>query len=94
MDHITTIRTLIARHEELDRLMHLIDNIAIIEYDGDNVEGSLEICNYLLDNGLSQNVVKRIILCGKKSSKRQDNIKILHSRFPEVDLECTNSIWH
>ena len=80
----STIHTLISQHDELSRLLSLISGITIIEYDGENIEGSKGLYEYLLSNELTNNVVNRIIICGRKTEKLLDNISILRALFPYV----------
>ncbi len=94
MNEMSTISSLIAHHEELSRLLPFIKGIAIIEYDGDDIGASTGFYEYLLDNGLSIDVVKRIILCGRKSEKRESNVQTLRALFPSVEPEKTNKKWY
>ena len=69
MNELSTISSQISHHEELSRLLPLIKGITIIEYDGDDIWASTGFYEYLLSNGLSVDIVNRIILCGRKSEK-------------------------
>lgn len=89
----STIHTLISQHDELSRLLPLISGITIIEYDGENIEGSKGLYEYLLSNELTNNVVNRIIICGRKTEKLLDNISILRALFPYVEPEVLNKDW-
>ena len=89
-----TIRSLISHNDELSRLLPLISGITIIEYDGENIEGSKGLYEYLLRNDLSVIVVNRIIICGKRTEKLLDNISMLRALFPHLDPEVLNKDWH
>ena len=94
MSTASTIHSLISQHDELSRLLPLISGITIIEYDGENIEGSKGLYEYLLRNDLSVNVINRIIICGKKTEKLLDNISMLRALFPYVEPEVLNKDWH
>ena len=88
-----TIRSLISHNDELSRLLPLISGITIIEYNGENINGSKGLSEYLIRNNLSVNVINRIIICGKKSEKLLGNISMLRALFPYVELEVLNKDW-
>ena len=88
-----TIHSLISHHDELSRLLPLISGITIIEYNGENINGSKGLYEYLIRNDLSVNVINRIIICGKKSEKLLGNISMLRALFPYVELEVLNKDW-
>lgn len=90
---MTPIKELIANDEELSRLLPMIDGITIIEYDGDNIQGSTGLYEYMLDNSLQPDAVNRIILCGRQTDKLQKNYHILQSSFPSTKIEKTNKKW-
>ena len=94
MSTASIIHSLITKHEELSRLLPLISGITIIEYDGENIEGTKGLYEYLLSNELSVNVINRIIICGRKTEKLHDNISMLRTLFPSVEPEMLNKDWH
>ena len=63
MSSKSTLNSQISRHEELARLLPLIKGITIIEYDGMDIDGSKGLYEYMLENGLSVDVIDRIIVC-------------------------------
>lgn len=87
----STILSEIIKHEELSRLLPMISGITIIEYDGDDIQGSIGLHDYLSDNGLSVDIVDRIIVCGRRMTP--DNIVKLRSLFPSIEPELTNKGW-
>ena len=93
MSSNSTIGSQISRYEELVRLLPLIKSITIIEYDGEDISGTTGLYEYMLSNELSINVVDRIIVCGKKSAKLQQNINMLRALFPSVEPEVTHKEW-
>ena len=93
MNELSTISSQISHHEELSRLLPLIKGITIIEYDGDDIWASTGFYEYLLSYGLSVDIVNRIILCGRKSEKLQDNVQMLRTLFPSVEPEPTYKKW-
>ncbi len=93
MSNPSAIDSLIPLHEELSRLLPLIGGITIIEYNGNDVQGSKGLHDYFLDNELSVNVVNRIIVCGKSSEKTNDNIELLRTLFPHLEPEMTRKDW-
>ena len=93
MSSNSTIGSQISRYEELVRLLPLIKSISIIEYDGEDISGTSGLYEYMLSNELSINVVDRIIVCGKKSAKLQQNINMLRALFPFVEPEVTHKEW-
>lgn len=94
MSTTSTIRTLISQHGELSRLLPLISGITIIEYDGENIEGSKGLHDYFLSNELSTNIINRIIVCGRKTEKLFDNVSQLRELLPLVEIEVLNKDWH
>lgn len=93
MSSKSTLNSQISRHEELARLLPLIKGITIIEYDGMDIDGSKGLYEYMLENGLSVDVIDRIIVCGKKTETLQKNIEMLREMFPFVEPEITHKEW-
>ena len=93
MSSMSTINSQISQNEELVRLLPLIKSITIIEYDGEDISGTTGLYEYMLSNELSINVIGRIIVCGKKTEKLQQNINMLRALFPFVEPEVTHKEW-
>ncbi len=92
---MSSIHSLISQCEELARLLPLIESITVIEYDGENIEGSKGLYEYLDELDLfSIYVVHRVILCGKKTEKLEQNLTTLREMFPAADPETTDRDWH
>ncbi len=93
MNTKSTLVSQISRNEELVRLLPLIKGITIIEYDGEDIQGSTGLYEYMLSNELSVDVIDRIIVCGKKTEALQQNINMLRALFPFVEPEVTRREW-
>ncbi len=83
----------ICDEEELIRMLPLIEDIAIIEYDGRNIDGSCAIAQYMEDNFIDTSVVRRIVLLGKKSPKLSTNAEKLSAFFPNAEINIVNKFW-
>lgn len=83
----------ISGEEELIRQLSLIDDIAIIEYDGRNITGSCAIAQYMEENFIDTSVVTRIVLLGKKNTQMAANENHLSELFPNAKITLTNKLW-
>ncbi len=90
----STLASQISQNEELVRLLPLIKGVTIIEYDGEDIQGSTGLYEYMLSNELSVDVINRIIVCGKNSEALQKNINMLRVIFPLVEPEVTQKEWY
>ena len=90
----TNIINAICDEDELIRMLPLIEDIAIIEYDGRNIDGSCAIAQYMEDNFIDTSVVRRIVLLGKKNSKTSANEDKLLELFPNAEICIVNKIWN
>lgn len=92
---MSSIHSLISQCEELARLLPLMESITVIEYDGENIEGSKGLYEYLDNLDLfSIYVVSRVILCGNKTEKREQNLTALQEMFPSAELKTTDRDWY
>ena len=87
------IITAITSQSELTRLLPLIGNIAIIEYDGKDVTGSLDIARYFNGHDIDPIAINRILLLGKRSRETLRNKEILSKHFPLADITIVNKRW-
>lgn len=87
------IKGFIAEWADLERMLPLIPRVAIIEYNGNDITGSLEIARHYEERGLDVNVVKRIVLCGQISLSILDNEVALRKHFPHAKIEKTCCSW-
>lgn len=84
----------ISNEDELMRILPLIENIAIIEYDSSSIIGSIAIVHILGKYGIEADVVKRVILLGKKSAETNLNESQLAELYPNVTITVVNKVWH
>ena len=90
---MSTIKELICNYKELARMLPMLNGITIIEYDGEDIQGSMGLYEYKLDNALIIDAVDRIIVCGKQTEKLQCNIRKLKSIFPSAKIDKTTKGW-
>lgn len=90
---INSIIDAISNEEELIRMLPLIDDVAIIEYDGTNIDGSCAIAQYMKDNYIDTSVVARIVLLGKKNTKMIANESKLSELYPNAKITLVNKLW-
>ena len=83
-----------ANDVELSRLLSLIDNVAIIEYDGSDVSGSAAFAAYLDSYTLDRGIVKRIVLCGCKGGKVRKNAERLGELYPSAKIHVAAREWN
>lgn len=84
----------LSEEKELTRLLPLINDVAIIEYDGRSIECSRAIAHYMADNGVGLSVVSRIVLLGKKTSQTVHNESALLKIFPNAQTTVVNKPWY
>lgn len=78
---------------ELVRLLPSIDDLAIVEYDGKNIDCSCAIAQYMEENDIDVSIVNRIVLLGKKTSQKSINERKLSEFFPNADITIVNKPW-
>lgn len=83
----------ISNEDEFMRILPLIENIAIIEYDGSSITGSIAIAHILKKCGIGTDVIKRVFLLGKKTTKTKLNEIQLAELYPNVTIEVFNKVW-
>ena len=94
MEHYQdTIERAFALDKELCRLLPLIDNVAIIEYDGNDVSGSVSFAAYLNKHKMNCCVVKNILICGRKNEKIKENAERLGEMYSSAKILITNAKW-
>lgn len=79
--------------EELERLLPLINDVAIIEYDGKNIDFSEAVKHYLHDKGLSEDIVKRVVLLGETNVKKKASNFLLSKLFPHASISAVDKAW-
>lgn len=90
---ISDIIYAITSDSELSRILTMIEDFAIIEYDGNVIDGSRAIAQYMDENDLERTNVKRIILLGKKTQKKIENELILSELYPNATITVVNKLW-
>lgn len=92
MDSLDIISTF-SGCEELERLLPLIKDVAIIEYDGKNIDFSEAVKHYLHDKGLPDDIVKRIVLLGETNVKKKANNFMISKLFPHASISAVDKTW-
>ena len=87
------IKGFISKCADLERMLPLITSVAIIEYNGEDITGSMEIARHYEEHGYSVNAIKKIILCGKISNAILENENKLKKHFPSAKIEKTLCSW-
>lgn len=87
------IYSLIRNHDELTRLLPQISDITIIEYNNNDISGSLALSKYLAENDISTDVIKRIILIGRTDDQTSDRISTLCAKYPNTKVERILEDW-
>ncbi len=80
------------QEQELTRILALVKNVAIVEYDSTNIQVSLVFHQYLRNNNINASIVRRIILFAQKDNN-STNINTLKSLFPAATIECFDLEW-
>lgn len=88
------IINVLSDEKELTRLLPMINDVAVIEYDGRNIECSRAIAHYMENNGIDLSVVNRIVLLGKKTSQTINNVSALLEIFPNAKTTVINKPWY
>lgn len=94
MSNLENIIDVITRDSELVRMLPMIGDLAIIEYNGENITSSCAIAQYMIENGIDTSVVNRIILMGKKTPKIVANEKQLLKQYPNATISIINKVWN
>ena len=64
---IEDIKSVIASDRNLCQMLDNVDDISIIEWDGNYIYGSLSMSVYFEENHISKDKIKEIYLFGKKN---------------------------
>ena len=64
---IEKIKNATKEQSHLDKLIRLVDSIAIIEYNGKDINGCKALCEYIKEQDLSIDIVKRVVLLGRRN---------------------------
>lgn len=91
--NIDIIKNTICESEQLNEMLLMMENLAIIEYNGVNIDGCRAIFAYLDANNIEKDVVKNIVLLGKKNKAIRNNNSILNEMFPEANIIIPNHDW-
>ena len=83
----------LSSNEDLRRILPLTHSVAIVEYDGKNVEGSIQLWNYLNSQNIGTDSVSRIVLCGRCEAMTYANRDILKELFPSACIEIISTNW-
>lgn len=87
------INTAIHGSKQLDNLLHSTGNIAIIEYNGLNIDGCKAIATYMEHNDIPSTVVTNIVLLGKKCKELRDNVQTVRTIFPYANIIIPGKDW-
>lgn len=83
----------IKEDEGLTHLLPLIDDVAILEYDGRDISGSIAVSNYLKDNDINNEIIRKVVVFGKKDQNLESNIERLSTLFPSAEITPTYKSW-
>lgn len=72
--------------ESLCRMLPLVETIAILEYDGTDINGSRALARVLGEMGCGGNVLD-VLLFAKRQSNVQDNVQALQKLFPKARVK-------
>lgn len=84
---------LLSQEEELNRLLPLLHDIAIVEYDGENIDVSRGVLEWLESKNVDNKVVKRIVLCGRKTLQLKENEQQLLELYPDSEIKLWPKPW-
>lgn len=88
------IANAICCEKDLARMLSLIKDISIIEYDGANIEGCCAIAQYMKENNIETSFVSRIVLLGRKIYKNSANAGLMTELFPNAKVSIVNKFWY
>lgn len=78
---------------ELLRLLPLIDDVTIIEYNANDVRGCVALHSYLKSKSIDNSIVRRIVLLGKTTGKRRSSRYSLSSLYPNAEVTTVVKPW-
>ena len=92
----TNVRNIIEaidQDKELVRMLPLMKDVAIVEYDGSHIDCCWAFFDYMEREDIDVSCVSRIILLGKKSASFSYNENTLYELFPSADVSIPNKRW-
>lgn len=87
---LVNIHIALRQDEELMRMLPMIQDVAIIEHNCKNVNGSYALQRLFCIENISTSIVKRIILLGAKTNDADIHQKKLMDCFPDADITITS----
>ena len=90
---IEDIKSVIASDRNLCQMLDNVDDISIIEWDGNYIYGSQSMSLYFEENHISKDKIKEIYLLGKKNVNILQNIDMLKTIFPEAIVVVPGKTW-
>ena len=90
---IEDIKSVIASDKDLCQLLDNVDDVSIIEWDGNYIYGSQAMSVFFEENSIRKDKIKDIYLLGKKNANIISNIAELENMFPQADLIVPSKNW-
>lgn len=90
---IEDIMSVIASDKDFCQMLINVDDISIIEWDGNIVYGSQAMSAYFEENHISKDKIKDIYLLGKKNANIISNTAELKNMFPQANLIVSGKDW-
>lgn len=84
----------IAFNQELSRLLPMVSDITIIEYEGNDITCSVDLFQYMSQSGITPSAIRRIIVCGIPSNGIETNCKKLQKLYSSAEIEKTCVQWN
>lgn len=79
-------------NENVHALLAIIDDVSIIEYNGDNVTASIDFAQFLHKKGINTNIVKRINIYGNQPFR--NDLYILEKEYPSATITHIKKSWN
>ena len=74
-------------------LIHSVDSIAIIEYNGKDINGCKALYEFISEQELDECIVKRVVLLGKRCREIRKNKESVEELFPNCEVTIPGSVW-
>lgn len=90
---IEKIKNATKEQSHLDKLIRLVDSIAIIEYNGKDINGCKALCEYIKEQDLSIDIVKRVVLLGRRNRELKRSREKTEELFPDCEITIPGLTW-
>lgn len=90
---IEKVKNATKEQSQLDKLIRSVDSIAIIEYNGKDINGCKALCEYIKEQDLSIDIVKRVVLLGRRNRELKRSREKIDELFPDCEITIPRLTW-